>query len=186
MLRIKSKPGLSNFYKQRPQDVQDHFEHVLKLLESNFPLEVCLAYVFYRLEYGQNMALYCGLVRVHNIDSKFAKDAVAKQHITRSSFVSLYKNVFELQVPENARQDFEEAERVRDAIMHGKPASDDRMRNTIARVLEYAEIINERLNQKHMFRPFVRSLRGFAGGKKKFLDRKASRFVLKGMGFHLD
>ena len=65
--------------------------------------------------------------------------------------------------------------------MHGKPTTDDRLRNAIARVLEYAEAINAQLNKEHGLRPFG-DLRGFSGRAKKH-EKKTTRFMLKGMGF---
>lgn len=182
MSNIRSIPGLKKFYEERSQDVRDYFEHVPGLL-GEFPLSVCLAYVFAELERGQNMALYCGLVRIYNIEAKFAKNIVSKQHINRSDFVSFYKTIFSKSIPEEAQQDLEKAEKTRDAVMHAKPASPNSIRNAIACVLEYAEIINGELNI-HKFTPFG-DLRGFAGGRKNYLDKKTSRFLLKGIGFSL-
>lgn len=182
MRNIRSIPGLKRFYEERSQDVRDYFEHVPGLL-GEFPLRVCLAYVFAELERGQNMALYCGLVRIYNIESNFARNIVSKQYINRSNFISLYKAIFSKDIPQEAGQDLKKAEGTRDAVMHGKQASDDRVRNAIACVLEYAEIINGELNI-HKFTPFG-DLRGFAGGRKNYLDKKKSRFLLKGLGFSL-
>lgn len=182
MRNIRSIPGLKKFYEERSQDVRDYFEHVPGLL-GEFPLSVCLAYVFAELERGQNMALYCGLVRIYNIESNFARNIVSNEHINRSSFISFYTTIFSKNIPKGAQQDLEKAEKTRDAVMHGKPANDDRIRNAIACVLEYAEIINEELNI-HKFTPFG-DLRGFAGGRKNYLDKKKSQFLLKGIGFSL-
>ena len=68
-------------------------------------------------------------------------------------------------------------------VMHGKQASDALLRNAIARVLEYAEAVNAQLLSGFALEPFG-SLKGFAGRAKK-LDKRTSRFMLKGMGFGL-
>lgn len=65
--------------------------------------------------------------------------------------------------------------------MHGKPASDDKIRNAIARVLEYAEEVNNQLHSTNKTKPFG-PLKGFAGRLKK-LDAKTTRYMLRGMGF---
>lgn len=178
--QIKSKPGLKNAFDACSQEVRDYFEHIPKLLDD-FPMDVCLSYVFARLELGQNMALYCGAVRIHKVNAEIARNAVGTHHMTRESFVSLYKTVFDISLPAAAHSDLTSAETTRDIVMHGKKASDDRIRNAIARVLEYAEAINNQLHQKYGLKPYG-SLQGFAGKSKK-LDKRTSRFLLKGMGF---
>ena len=181
MPEIAGIPGLKNFYKARPQEVQIHFEYVPRLL-NDFPMEVCLAYVFSRLEYGQNMALYYGTVKLYNVDSQIAKEIVGAQHLTRDKFVQFYREIFKIRVPEKALSHLKEAEKVRDAIMHGKKASQKELRNAIAHVLEYAEIVNEQLCEKCALKPFG-YLKGVLGGLKNYLDKPTSRYVLKGIGF---
>lgn len=180
--KIKSKIGLKNAYKRCSAEVQVYFGHVPKLLDD-FPMQVCLSYVFSQLELGQNMALYCGAVRVHKADSKTARDVVSTHHMTRNEFVKLYKTVLGVGLPKAAHADLKSAEKTRDLVMHGKGASDDMVRNAIARVLEFAEEVNRQLDKKHGFKPFGK-LQGFAGRTKK-LDISTTRFLLKGMGFAL-
>ena len=179
--QVKSKLSLKRAYNERSQDVQNYFKHIPKLLDE-FPMDVCLAYVFSRLELGQNMALYCGAVKIHRVNSELARNAVEKQHMDRDIFVKLYKTIFSLDLPKAAREDLKEAAKIRNMIMHGKMATDDQIRNAIARVFKYAEDVNKQLHEKHQLKPFVDDLRGFAGRLKK-LDRSTSRFVLMGMGF---
>lgn len=178
--KIKSKPGLLNAFYACSKEVQGYFEYIPKLLEE-FPMHVCLAYVFARLELGQNMALYCGVVRIHKVNAEIAMRAVSTHHMTRENFVLLYKTVFDVDLPAAAHPDLKSAETTRDMVMHGKEISDDRIRNAIARVLEYAEEINKQLHAKHGLKPYG-NLQGFAGKSKK-LDKRTSRFLLKGMGF---
>ena len=174
------KPRLKQAYNECSQEVQEYFEHIPKLLDE-FPIEVCLAYVFSRLELGQNMALYCGAVKIYRVDSKLARKAVDKQHMTREKFVEFYEVIFEIPLPNTARKDLEKAEKTRDSIMHGKMADGDDIRKAIACVLKYAEEVNKELHEKHQLKPFG-NLRGFAGRLKK-LDKQTSLFVLEGMGF---
>lgn len=178
--QIKSKPGLMKAFDVCPREVQHYFEYIPKLLDD-FPMHVCLAYVFARLELGQNMALYCGAVRIHKVNTEIARNAVSTHHMTRKSFASLYKTVFDVDLPRTAHSDLKRAEATRDRIMHGKKTSDDRIRNAIASVLEYADEINKQLDAKYGLKPYG-DLRGFAGKSKK-LDKRTSRFLLKGLGF---
>jgi hypothetical protein len=151
------------------------------LLES-YPLEVAVGYAFHRLELGQNMALYCGVVKLYRANRTVARNAIDSHHMTREGFEKLYETVFDLPLPKNAKQDLRTAEKTRDMVMHGGEASDDRMRNAIGRVLEFAEAVNGQLQQKHQFRPFSGYWRGFAGALQK-LDKRTTRFMLKGIGF---
>ena len=178
---IRSIPGLHHAYNGHSDEIREYFEHIPKLIDF-FPLDVCLAYVFARLELGQNMALYCGAVRIRKANSQVAKGAVGTHHMTRDEFVQLYSEVFGLELPKEAHNELQGAENTRDAVMHGKPPSAKDMRNAIARVLEYAEAINEQLHSAHRLKPFG-NLQGFA--TKGNLDKKTSRLVLKGLGFKL-
>lgn len=180
--QIKSKPGLLNAYSACSVEVRNYFEHIPKLL-NEFPMDVCLAYAFARLELGQNMALYCGVVKIYWANAELARNAVGTHHMTREGFVALYETVFGFGLPEAAHQDLKAAENARDLVMHGKPPGDDQIRNAIARVLDYAEAVNKQLHEKHKLKPFG-DLRGFSGAAQK-LDKRTTRFLLKGMGFSL-
>jgi hypothetical protein len=180
--QIKTKVGLKKAYKNCSKEVREYFRYFPRLLNS-YPMDVCLAYIFSRLELGQNMALYCGIVRLHRANSEISKNVISTHHMTRESFVELYETVFGFVLPKTAHKDLKEAEKTRDAIMHGKNATDDTIRNAIARVLEYAEEINTQLDEEYGLKPFGR-LQGFSGNAKR-LDKRTTRFVLKGMGFNI-
>jgi len=178
--QIKTKAGLKRAYTGCSEEVRQYFKHLPTLLDD-YPMEVCLAYVFARLELAQNMALYCGVVKIHKVNGEVARSVIGTHHLTRKSFIELYKTVFDLELPKAAHADLKSAEETRDNVMHGKQTSEDKIRNAIARVLEYAGEINQQLSKKHGLKPFG-NLKGFAGRAKK-LDKRISRFVLKGMGF---
>lgn len=179
---IKSKPGLISHYQTRTIEVQKYFEHIPALV-NQFPMDVGLAYAFARLELGQNMALYCGAVKIHKANAELTMAAVSTHHMTRDGFVTLYKTVFGFDLPKAAHDDLKIAEDTRDVVMHGKTATDDRIRNAIARVLDYAAAVNAQLQAKHGLKPFGK-LQGFSGAAQK-LDKGTTRFLLKGMGFSL-
>jgi len=178
---IRSIPGLLHLLHRCSSEVQEHFKHLESLI-NKYPLEVALGYSFSRLELGQNMALYCGIVKVHRADSTVARNAINTHHMTRQSFMELYKTVYDIKLPEQAKKDLKIAEKTRDTVMHGGEATDERLRNAIGLVLEYAEKVNKQLDKDFQIKPFSGSLRGFAGRLKK-LDKRTTRFMLKGMGF---
>ena len=186
---IKSIPGLTNLYYDCSEDVQGYFEHLPELLKHKFPLDVCLAYAFSRLESGRRAALYCGVVRIHNVDARLAKTAVAG-HIDYDRFIYLYEMVFKQQPPSAVKKELktalEGAQRTRNEVLHGisKKAESDyqrRLRNAIACALHCAQAIDEHLRDLEL-KPFG-DLRGFAPYQK--LDSETSRFILLGMGFKL-
>jgi len=179
--QIHSVRGLKKLFNRCSQEVRRHFEHLPSLLD-NYPLEVALGYVFHRLELGQNMALYCGVVKLHRAHTEIARKALDAHHMTRKGFEDLYKVVFDAELPKDATQELRTAEKTRDVIMHGGNASDDRKRNAIGRVLEFADAVNADLQGRYQFAPFSGYWRGFAGRLRK-LDRRTTRFMLKGMGF---
>ncbi len=180
--QIKSKKGLLKAYATCSEEVQDYFEHLPSLVED-YPLHVCLAYAFSRLELGQNMALYCGVVKLHRVHTDIAGRAVNSHHMTRQGYVDLYRRVFGFDLPKQAREDLKTAEDTRDDVMHGKATSPERIRNAIARVVEYADAANDQLHSKHGLKPFG-PLRGFKG-RATSLEKSTSRWVVKGMGFDL-
>ncbi len=178
---VKSKRSLLKLFRESSEEVKRHFEFIPSLVE-NYPMEVTLGYVFHRLELGQRMALYCGLINIHRTDPTSARNAIDRQHMTRQKFIELYEVVFDVTLPSVAQADLKTAEATRDTIMHGGTASDDRLRNAIGRVLEYAEAVNAQLQSKWKMKPFRGDWRGFSWRKEK-LDPRTTRYMLKGMGF---
>lgn len=180
MNKIKSKPGLLLHYKQQPKGLRDYFSHLPRLVEG-FPLDVALAYVFAQVELAQNMALYCGVAKVHRADSDLAYRAIQRQHLKRADFRDKYEMIYGKPIPETITSLLITAEAVRDRVMHGKGSTDDQKRNAIAHVLAYAAALNAFTASAGGPRPFG-NLRGFKGAAQS-LDKSTTRWILKGMGF---
>lgn len=178
---VKSKKGLLKLFQECSEEIQKHFEFIPSLVEG-YPMEVALGYAFHRLELGQRMALYCGLINIHCADPKLARNAIDRHHMTRQGFTELYKAVFDVTLPSDALADLEMAEGTRDIMMHGGGAKDEHLRNAIGRVLEYAEAVNGQLQSKWKMKPFRGDWRGFSWRKEK-LNPRTTRYMLKGMGF---
>lgn len=178
---VKSKKGLLNLYSKSSAEVRRHFEHLPTLVED-YPMEVAIGYAFHRLELGQCMSLYCGVINIHCADPTVAMNTVRVQHMTREGFEKLYKAVFDITLPAGAVSEVKSAEKTRDTIFHGRTASEDELRNAIGRVLEYAESVNAQLDKKWKMKPFRGDWRGFSWKKQK-LDARTTRYMLKGMGF---
>jgi len=181
--QIKTWKGLIREHGLCSREVQEYFKHLPKLV-AEFPLDVCLSYLFARMEQGQNVALYCGIVKVHKANATLAWQAIQSLHITRGEFRRKFTAIFGADPAKAAQKDLEVAEKVRDAVMHGKSVTEAQKRNAIAAVLWYAEEINKQLGSVAGFKPFRASLKGFKG-RARSLDKSATRWMLKGMGFDI-
>jgi hypothetical protein len=180
MQKIKSKPGLTNFFAACPSEIQWYFEHLPKLVDA-FPLDVALAYMFARIETAQRMSIYCGVTKLHSCESALAWQAVSGHWMTRADFKSKFEVIYGKALPDTVTSLAVYAEGVRDRVMHGKATTDDDRRNAIAHLLQYAVDFNAFVITCNGPPPFA-DLRGFKGAAKG-LPKPTSRWVLKGMGF---
>ncbi len=175
-----SRRELKQHFDDAPEQVQEYFSDLPGLLEK-FPLDVALAYVFFRVELAHNMALYCGVVKIHNASKEVAGAALDASYLTRETFLEMFKTVFNLEVPTAICNLLENAEGVRDRVIHGKKAPEQEKREAIVEVIQYAEKFNEIVYAAAKFRPFG-NLKGFQGDGQS-LSKAATRWVLKGMDF---
>ncbi len=182
MTTIDNRRQLIQKFNDAPTQVREHFSNLPGLLED-FPLDVALAYIFYRVELAHNMALYCGVVKIHKANKEIANPAIDANHITREDFLKMFKIVFDRDLPTTTSNLLKNAEQVRDRVMHGKRTSDPEKREAIVKVIQYATEFNEAVYAAAQFRPFG-NLRGFHG-RGESLTKATTRWVLKGMGFPL-
>ena len=115
--------GVLKVYNKSAEDVRIYFEHFPKLAKD-FPWDVSISYMFGRVELAHNMAIYCGVVKLHRVDSTLARTAVDNHEMTRADFRDLYKTVFGKVLNKAAADKIREAEKIRDRIMHGKTVSE--------------------------------------------------------------
>jgi len=178
----ENRRQLKQHFDDAPEQVREYFSDLPGLLE-NFPLDVALAYVFFRVELAHNMALYCGVVKIHNASKEIAGAAIEANHMTRESFLEMFKTVFNRDLPTEICNLLENAEGVRDRVIHGKRTLEQKKREAITEVIQYAEKFNEVVYAAARFRPFG-NLQGFQG-RGQSLSKATSRWVLKGMDFSL-
>jgi len=176
----KTRKGVIARFNKCPDEIKKYFEHLPKLIED-FPLDVSLSYLFARIEYAHNMALYCGVVKLHQGHKDVVSSVIQKQHLTRESFEKLYREVFGKDVKKSIKDKIKEAETIRDKVLHGKKVKDDDKRKAIIRVIEYAEQFNDFVQKIAGFKPFDK-LKGFKGSKRS-LSQKTTRLIMKGLGF---
>lgn len=175
-----TKKTLIRRFEECPKEIQTYFEHLPKLIDE-FPYEVSLSYLFYRVEYAHNMTLYCGVTKVHEGQKDVVSNIIHNHHLTRDGFSNLFESVFGGEINKSIAGLISEAEKIRDRVVHGKTVLPADMRRAITRVLEYAEQFNEFVSGQAGFTPF-NDLRGFKGAAKS-LSKKTTRWVMKGLGF---
>jgi hypothetical protein len=173
--------GVTNRYLSCPAEVQGYYEALPSLIE-NYDWDVSLGFMFIRVEKGLNNMLYCGARKLHRAHSEVARRFVDKHHMTRKEFRNLFKNVFGEHVPSALTTLIQEAEAVRDKVVHGKNVTDADHRKAIVRVLEYSEDMNDLVQRLAEFKPFTTDLRGFAG-RGDALDERTTSWLMKGLGF---
>jgi hypothetical protein len=181
----KSRPGLRNLFDKLDGDVQAYFDEFRALVDSQFSLQVLLAYCFFRLEQGQRVTLFCGARKIQKTDSELTWKAIDGHYMSRENFQKFFEIIFGAAIPAAIQEIIKPAEDIRDRLMHGRGLDEGEVREAISRVLHYAVQINTFLDgRKAGFRPFVGDLRGFVG-RLEALDKSTSRWILKGMGFQL-
>ena len=181
MARIPSRIALKKFYESRTDEVKLYFEHFLPVIDNNLPYQICLAYVFLKMEQAQNRALYGGVVKIHRGKRDFVSRVMNFQHLTRGGFKEIYKNVFGSKIKTATIKKLEDAETIRDKVIHGKDVPDNELREAIADVLEYAELLNAEVSAIAGFKPFG-SMKGFKG-RADSLDNRTTKWLMKGLGF---
>ena len=174
--------GIVNRLNGSPGRVSGYFPHLPGLLKD-YPLDVSISYLFGRVELAQNNSLYCGMVKLHRVDMELARKAVDLHPIFRADFRQFYEAIFGKKPKATTFEKLEEAEAIRDRIVHGKPASARDKRKAIVDIIEFAERFNDDVNAIAGFQPFG-DLRGFKG-RGQPLNKSTSRWILKGIGFKL-
>jgi hypothetical protein len=170
-------------YEGMPKNVQEYFKHLPQLLEHGFPLDVCLSYLFGQVELAHNMTLYCAVVKKHRANTRLARNVIDSHHMTRAGFKDLFSTVIGKSIPGATMAHLEQAQAIRDKILHGTTAREKDKRRAIVSVLTYSSEFNAAVKGFAGFAPFG-SLKGFKG-RGQSLDIKTTRWVLKGMGFSL-
>jgi hypothetical protein len=176
----KTWKGVVKRYSALKPEVAAYFSHFPKLVED-FPWDVSLAYLFSRVELANNMAIYCGAVRLHRANGELTRTAVQNHHMTRSGFRELFKTIHGTAIPDAIHKTLAAAEHIRDKALHGKSTTAEEHRAAICEVFDYAEKFNDFVHTTSGFRPFD-DLRGFKG-RAVGLDKSTTRWLLKGMGF---
>jgi len=178
-MTAKSYKGVVSHINAASAEGQEYFWLAKELIEK-YPWEVSLAWMFSRLELAQNMALYCAAVKLHRTDSSLTRDAIDAHYMSRKNFKEFYKTIVGKNLTAAVLSPLEDAEAVRDRVMHGKsvPAAD--FRKAITSVIDFAEAFNALMQSHAGLKPFS-NLTGFKGAGKS-LDKSTTNWILRGMG----
>ena len=160
---IKSYKGILIEYQSLPENIQKYFEYLPELIKGDY--EIAIAYLFFKIEQGQNRLLYGGAVKLFAADIEVARNIVNYHHLTRDGFKQIYKNIFNKPLPDSIIKQLKEAE----------------IRKAINDFLIYAKLVNEEIKNIASFEPFG-DMRGFKG-RKESLSKDVTHFLLKGLGF---
>ncbi|MBP6748203.1 MAG: hypothetical protein KA144_01080 [Xanthomonadaceae bacterium] len=180
MATVPSYKALLRIYEDLPTEVKNHFEYIPQLIKS-FPYEVSLAYAFLKIEQAHNRALYGGVVKIHRGEAEFVRRVMNYQHLTRDGFKDIYKNVFGAALSKASSEKLDDAEKIRDRVIHGKPVPDNVMRDAIADCLQYGQLFNADVTASAGFMPFG-NMRGFKG-RADSLDKRTTKWLMRGLGF---
>ncbi|MGB3846927.1 MAG: hypothetical protein WA940_13740 [Sphingopyxis sp.] len=181
MAKISERKKIDDYLSAQDQGLRDYFQILPELLDKISSSEPALAYCFQRIEMAQRVGLYALLMREYRTDSALAWDAVDRVDITRKSFPDLFKTISGKQLPGNFRDMIVPAEKVRDAIMHGRSETKAQIHQAILQCLKYAVALNGQFHEKCAFKPFG-PLRGVTSKKgSPQLSEKISRAVLAGL-----
>lgn len=183
MTEPKSYIGVLKAFRFCPQWVQSYYEHLPQLIESGFPFEISIAYLFMKLEQAYHRILYGGCAKLHLTDKEITWAALASWHLTREDFLIKFQNIYGKELPRDLKNQLAHAESVRDSIMHGKSLEATDQRKAITDLLRFSNEIDEYIFKNYEWRPFA-DMRGITGAAEK-LDKSTTRWVLKGMGFSL-
>jgi hypothetical protein len=178
--QVANKRQLKAKVQNSPAAVRTYFSELPELLDSS-SLDVALAYVFARVELAHNMSLYCGVVKLHSVNSEVARSVIESFHLTRDGFLEKAEVVLGRAIPKDVISLLRDAEKTRDKVMHGKKTLDSEKRQALAKAIEYATGFNAFVSAVGNFEPFG-DLRGFHG-RGTSLPKATSRWVLRGMGF---
>jgi hypothetical protein len=172
--------GVRDVFAAAHPDIRSFFDEYPGLL-GKFSWATCMAYIFTKIEQGHRLALYCGVVKLHGVDPDMAWDAVQRWEMTRAGFRQHFEEVLQTKFPHDLGEVLEEAEGIRDKVIHGYEVADVEHRRGAVRTLDYANGFRSLVETSAGFSPYG-DLRGFTGRAQK-LPKATSRLVLKGLEF---
>lgn len=175
----KSYIGVIRCFDDAPDNVKAYFPDFVKLVEK-YEWGVPVSYLFTRVEQAKRMAIYCGIVKLHECESALTRKLVSEDHMARGRFKSLFHTVYGRKIPDELIAKLEKGEKIRDKIAHGMDWTAKEAREGLCSTIEFAGEFNTFVNKHAGFEPFG-SLQGFKG-RAQPLSTATTHWVLRGMG----
>lgn len=161
MSRPRTRREVVARFADSPSEVKRYFEHLDELVE-NYPWEIALSYMFWRVELAQTNTIYCGIVKLHAANAQLARKVVDSYRLSRPQFKEKFSMVFGRPLSQTLSNRLGKAEKVRDRVIHGKTVHDADEREAVLDILDFAEGFNAFVYSLAGFKPFG-NLRGFKG-----------------------
>jgi hypothetical protein len=166
-------------YEGSSESIRTYFYYLTELIER-YPWEVSLSYISAKIEDAKRIALYFGLVRLHDTDATETRQWVRDLHLSRADFLALFQTIYGAAIPDKDLDFLDEWERVRDRMAHAQEWKDSEARLAIVHALRFAAALNELVRSKGVTEPFNGDKRGWRG-RKKSLPVDTSRWILRGI-----
>lgn len=163
------------------EGIKWYFSVLPEVLDNVSTASPALSYCFQLIEGAQRSGLYALIMREYRTDSELTWAAVDRLDITRKNFPVFFRNISGKTLDNSGRPIIEPAEKIRDAITHGRHKSEADIQRAIISCLEYVEFLNDQFFTKVGFRP-VGPLRGVTSKKgAPTLPKNVTRLLLKGL-----
>ena len=159
--------------------IQSYFYYLVELIEE-YPWEVSLSYISSKIEDAKRIALYFGLVRLHDTAAVETRKYIRELHLSRSDFLSLFQTIYGTAIPDKDLAFLDEWERVRDKMAHAQEWTDQEARVAIVHALRFATALNKLVQSKGVTEPFNGDKRGWRG-RKQSLPVSTTRWILRGI-----
>ena len=186
MARISARDKIDHYLADQDDQFKRYFDVLPEALDEVSTAIPALAYCFHLIESGQRMGLYALIVREYLTDTKMTMGAVDRIDITRANFPALFEKISGRKLKKEARKIIAPAEKIRDAIMHGRKKGEADIQNAILDCLQYARFLNDEFFEKARFKPFG-SLQGVTSKRGATrLSSRVSRLVLDGLLQRID
>lgn len=166
-------------YKDSSAQIQSYFYYLVELIEE-YPWEVSLSYISSKIEDAKRIALYFGLVRLHDTDATETRQYVRGLHLTRSDFLTLFQTIYDTPIPDRDLDFLDEWEKVRDRMAHAQEWTDQEARSAIVHALRFAAALNKLVQSKGVTEPFNGDKRGWRG-RKQSLPVSTTKWILRGI-----
>ena len=179
----QNRKQLLEIYNNSSEEIKNYFGHFPELIKDVFPYEISIGYLYSKIEAAHKMALYIGIVNRYLLNGPTTKKTVIDERINRPRFKIFFHKIFEQEIRGDILYRLEQADKVRNSILHGGSYSDDDVRHALSHILEYTKLFNEFVDGIKGFKPIGGDLRGVINTRSDRATETASLLALKGMGF---